>query len=97
MHTKQLAFHHSDKKLKGFLGGNRVGKTVAGAVEAVSHALGYSRFRELKPTSGWVVSLTNEVQRDVAQKEILTWLPKKRNKGLCYQTWKERRSGKLDY
>jgi phage terminase large subunit-like protein len=26
---------------------------------------------------GWVVSLTNEVQRDVAQKEILKWLPKK--------------------
>jgi phage terminase large subunit-like protein len=25
---------------------------------------------------GWVVSLTNEVQRDVAQKELLKWLPK---------------------
>jgi phage terminase large subunit-like protein len=25
---------------------------------------------------GWVVSLTNEVQRDVAQKEILKWMPK---------------------
>lgn len=56
---------------------HNTGKTVAGAVESVCHALGYSRFRPLEPSSGWVVSLTNEVQRDVAQKEILRWLPKK--------------------
>lgn len=77
IHKKQISFHTSDKRLKAFFGGNRVGKTVAGAVEAVNHAIGYSRFRKLQPSSGWVVSLTNEVQRDVAQKEILAWLPKK--------------------
>jgi len=76
VHKKQLLFHESPKRMKAFFGGNRVGKTVAGAVEAVAHATGYSRFRKLTPSSGWVVSLTNEVQRDVAQKEILTWLPK---------------------
>jgi phage terminase large subunit-like protein len=76
VHHKQILFHQSLKRMKAFFGGNRVGKTVAGAVEAVSHATGYSRFRKLTPSSGWVVSLTNEVQRDVAQKEILTWLPK---------------------
>jgi len=77
VHKKQIAFHSSDKRIKAFFGGNRVGKTVAGAVEAVCHALGYSRFRELKPSSGWVVSLSGDVQKDVTQKEILKWLPKK--------------------
>jgi phage terminase large subunit len=77
VHKKQIAFHKSDKRIKAFFGGNRVGKTVAGAVEAVCHALGYSRFRKLKPSSGWVVSLSGDVQKEVAQKEILRWLPKK--------------------
>jgi phage terminase large subunit-like protein len=77
VHKKQIEFHKSPKRIKGLFGGNRTGKTVAGAVEAVLHALGDSRYRKLKPSSGWVVSLTNEVQRDVAQKEVLKWLPKK--------------------
>jgi len=77
IHKKQIDFHKSDKRIKAFFGGNRVGKTVAGAVEAVCHALGYSRFRKLKPSSGWVVSLSGDVQKEVAQKEILKWLPKK--------------------
>jgi len=76
IHKKQIAFHSSAKRSKAFFGGNRVGKTVAGAVEGVCHATGNSRFRKLIASSGWVVSLTNEVQRDVAQKEILNWLPK---------------------
>lgn len=76
VHKKQIEFHKSSKRIKALFGGNRTGKTVAGAVEAVLHALGDSRYRKLKPSSGWVVSLTNEVQRDVAQKEILRWLPK---------------------
>ena len=77
VHKKQIGFHESDKRMKAFFGGNRVGKTVAGAVEAVCHALGYSRFRDLKPSSGWVISLSGDVQKDVAQKEVLRWLPKK--------------------
>jgi len=56
---------------------HNTGKTVGGAVEAVNHALGNGRFRKLKPSSGWVVSLSGDVQRKVAQAEILRWLPKK--------------------
>ena len=89
IHKKQIAFHTSPKRMKAFFGGNRVGKTVAGAVEAFSHALGYSRFRPLEPSSGWVVSLTNDVQRDVAQKEILTWLPKKEIKDIIIRKGKK--------
>jgi phage terminase large subunit len=77
VHDKQVAFHQSSKRMKAFFGGNRVGKTTAGAVEVVCHALGYSRFRELKPSSGWVVSFSGDVQKEVAQKEILRWLPKR--------------------
>lgn len=56
---------------------HNTGKTVAGAVEAVLHALGDKRYRNLEPSSGWVVSLTSDVQKEVAQKEILKWIPKK--------------------
>lgn len=77
VHKVQVKFHESPKRIKALFGGNRTGKTVGGAAEAVFHALGYSRYRKMKPSSGWVVSLTNEVQRDVAQKEVLKWLPKK--------------------
>ena len=77
VHKKQIAFHSSDKRIKPLFGGNRTGKTVAGAVEAILHALGNSRYRKLIPSSGWAVSLTGDIQRDVAQKEIGRWLPKK--------------------
>lgn len=77
VHKKQVEFHKDGHRIKGLFGGNRTGKTVAGAVEAVMHALGDSRYRKLKPSSGWVVSLSGDVQRKVAQAEILRWLPKK--------------------
>jgi phage terminase large subunit-like protein len=58
-------------------GGNRTGKTVSGGAEAVYYATGTHPYKRIKtPNRGWVVSLTNEVQRDVAQKEVLRWLPK---------------------
>jgi len=76
-HKKQLDFHMSNKRNRWSLGGNRTGKTVCGAVEAVYMATGTHPYRSVKvPNKGWVVSLTNEVQRDVAQKEVLKWLPK---------------------
>jgi phage terminase large subunit-like protein len=77
IHYKQIDFHKCAKRIKAIFGGNRTGKTVGGAVEAVNRALGHGRFRKIKPSSGWVVSLTGDVQRKVAQAEILRWLPKK--------------------
>lgn len=76
-HTKQASFHRSRLRNRWVFGGNRTGKTVAGAVEAVWYATGLHPYKTIKPpTRGWVVSLTNEVQRDVAQHEILKWLPR---------------------
>jgi len=77
VHVKQILFHQCDKRIRAIFGGNRTGKTVAGAVEAVSRALGYNKYGKFKASSGWVVSLTGDVQRKVAQAEILRWLPKK--------------------
>ncbi|MEK0313736.1 terminase large subunit domain-containing protein [Cohnella sp. 56] len=74
-HRKQEAFHRSAKRNKWAFGGNRTGKTECGAVEAVWRARGNHPYRRIgRPTNGWVVSLTNEVQRDVAQKKVLSYL-----------------------
>ncbi|MCQ2387807.1 MAG: terminase family protein [Clostridia bacterium] len=76
-HLKQLAFHKNAKKNRWVFGGNRSGKTECGAVECIYMALGIHPYRENRNNVfGWVVSLSREVQRDVAQKKILHYLPK---------------------
>ncbi len=74
-HRKQIAFHKCKKRNRWVFGGNRSGKTECGAVEAVWLARGNHPFRRNKPNVfGWVVSLTAQVQRDVAQAKILHYL-----------------------
>lgn len=75
VHVKQLAFHKCKKRNRWVFGGNRSGKTECGAVEAIWWARGNHPYRENRPNvSGWVVSLSYEVQRDVAQAKILYYL-----------------------
>ena len=75
VHLKQLAFHKCNKKNRWVFGGNRSGKTECGAVEVVYMARGNHPYREIqKATNGWVVSLSTQVQRDVAQSKILNYL-----------------------
>ena len=74
-HKKQLAFHKCKKRNRWVFGGNRSGKTECGAVEAVWMARGIHPYRKNRQNVfGWVVSLTTQVQRDVAQKKILHYL-----------------------
>ena len=74
-HEKQLAFHKSKHRNRWVFGGNRSGKTECGAVECVYMARGIHPYREnRKDVCGWVVSLSQQVQRDVAQKKILHYL-----------------------
>ncbi len=74
-HLKQLEFHKCQKKNRWVFGGNRSGKTECGAVEAVYMARGIHPYREnRKNVFGWVVSLSQQVQRDVAQAKILDYL-----------------------
>ncbi|MCD7728846.1 MAG: terminase family protein [Clostridia bacterium] len=76
-HKKQLAFHKCKKRNRWVFGGNRSGKTECGAVEAIWIARGVHPYRKnRKDVFGWVVSLSQQVQRDVAQKKILYYLPK---------------------
>lgn len=75
VHKKQLEFHRCLKRSRWVFGGNRSGKTECGAVEAVWVARGIHPYRPNRPNcEGWVVSLSYEVQRDVAQAKILSYL-----------------------
>ncbi len=75
VHKKQIEFHKCSKRNRWVFGGNRSGKTECGAVEVVYLACGVHPYRENKVTEGWVVSLSRQVQRDVAQRKILEYLP----------------------
>lgn len=76
VHEKQMAFHRCQKRNRWVFGGNRSGKTECGAVESVWLALGIHPFRQNREeVFGWVVSLSQQVQRDVAQAKILKYLP----------------------
>ena len=77
IHKKQIDFHKSLKRNRWVFGGNRTGKTECGAVETLWISLGIHPYRQNRPkTEGWVVSLSNRVQKEVAQSKILKYLPK---------------------
>lgn len=76
-HLKQLAFHKCRKKNRWVFGGNRSGKTECGAVETVWLARGIHPYRPNKDNVQiWVVSLSTQVQRDVAQEKVLSYINK---------------------
>ena len=78
VHQKQMTFHKCLKNNRWVFGGNRSGKTECGAVESVWLARGIHPYRQnRKNVFGWVVSLSQQVQRDVAQKKILHYLNKR--------------------
>ncbi len=75
VHQKQLQFHQCTKRNRWVFGGNRTGKTECGAVECIWIARGIHPYKQnLEQANGWVVSLSTQVQRDVAQKKILHYL-----------------------
>ncbi len=75
VHKKQIAFHKCQKRNRWVFGGNRSGKTECGAVEALWWARGIHPYRQnRKDVAGWIVSLSYEVQRDVAQGKFLSYL-----------------------
>src|SRR5574344_57060 len=75
VHKKQIAFHKNTCRNRWVFGGNRTGKTECGAVETIWILRGIHPFRKnKKDVSGWAVSLSSQVQRDVAQNKILSYL-----------------------
>lgn len=100
VHQKQMDFHKCPKRNRWVFGGNRTGKTECGAVETVWLARGNHPFRENKKNvSGWVVSLSNQVQRDVAQSKIMHYLDKRFIKDVVMREGKKAsaESGVIDY
>ena len=70
-HPIQRAFHKSDKRIRWFLGGNRSGKTRAGAQEVIWWATGLHPFKSIQPpVEIWAVSLDFPTSRDVVQRVI---------------------------
>lgn len=77
VHQKQIKFHQCNKKNRWVFGGNRTGKTECGAVETIWLLRGNHPYKKNKKNVlGWAVSLSTQVQRDVAQSKILSYLPK---------------------
>lgn len=75
IHLKQMQFHKCCKRNRWVFGGNRSGKTECGAVEAVWMARGIHPYRKNRNNVfGWIVSVSYEVQRDVAQSKVLYYL-----------------------
>ena len=70
LHHKQEEFFENNSRNRWIFGGNRTGKTHAGAEAAVRWAV------DKPATEGWVVSLSTQVQRDVAQRKVLELLDK---------------------
>ena len=77
-HEKQDMFHHSAAKTRLFIGGNRSGKTVGGATEAVWYLTGRHPYRETPelPVRGRCVSVdfVNGVEK-IVKPEVAKWMP----------------------
>lgn len=100
VHKKQIEFHKCTKKNRWVFGGNRSGKTECGAVESVWLARGIHPYRQNKPNvCGWIVSLTSQVQRDVAQKKFLSYINKDWIEDICMLQGKKNspEHGVIDY
>lgn len=88
-HDKQLQFHQSQARGRQFIGGNRSGKTVSGAVEACWYALNKHPYRRTPPapTYGRIVSVDFQhgVEK-IVRPEIARWLPKSEIKGGSWES-----------
>src|SRR6266496_412247 len=77
-HDKQLKFHKSIKKVKLYIGGNRSGKTVGGAAEAVYWMMHQHPYRRLpdRATRGRIVTVSrNEGIDQLIIPQLKRWMP----------------------
>ena len=88
-HDRQMEFHNSAAKTRLFIGGNRSGKTVGGATEAVFYLTGRHPYRNTPPPPirGRCVSVdfVNGVEK-IIKPEISKWLPLSELKGGSWAT-----------
>jgi len=77
-HTKQELFHKSTSKGTMFLGGNRSGKTVGGAVEMIYRAKGEHPYKYVPPAPTRLRSVSVDLQQGVQGiviPELAKWMP----------------------
>lgn len=78
-HPKQLDFHSSGARGRQFIGGNRSGKTVGGAVELVNKAMGRDPFKPVKfqpPVALRAVGVDiKQGIEKIMKPEVARWLP----------------------
>lgn len=88
-HPKQIEFHSSTAKLRALFGGNRSGKTVGGATEAVFRATGVHPYQNVKPPPVDLrvvaVDFKDGVEK-IVKPEIARWMPPSQ---LQYGSWEE--------
>lgn len=88
-HAKQVTFHSSEAQGRLFLGGNRSGKSVGGAVEAIWWVTGKHPYMVTPPppVRGRVVSVDfiNGVEK-IVKPEIARWLPTSELVGGSWET-----------
>lgn len=80
---QQMPFHMSSKRIRAVFGGNRSGKTVAGATEAVWYATGTHPTKRIPvPNYGRIVAtdFINGIERVIIP-EIQKWMPRNLLKG----------------
>lgn len=77
-HEKQIQFHSSDARHRLYIGGNRAGKTVGGAVEDIWWLLGRHPYRKTPPppVKGRIVTVDfTDGFEQIIRPEIIKWLP----------------------
>jgi phage terminase large subunit-like protein len=88
-HERQVEFHSSPAQKRLFLGGNRSGKTVGGATEAVMWLTGKHKYLQTPepPVRGRCVSVDflNGVEK-IVKPEVARWMPSSALKGGAWET-----------
>lgn len=75
---KKLAgFHVSKARIKAIIAANRAGKSEAHVIQVARRALGQDPHRPdfPVPNHGWVISVSNEAQREILQPKFERYLP----------------------
>lgn len=74
---KLAAFHVSKRRVKAIIAANRAGKTEAHVAQAIRYALGQNPHKQdiPVPNYGWIISVSNDAQRDILQPKFERYLP----------------------
>jgi len=84
---KLSPFHVSKARVKAIIAANRAGKTEAHVAQAVRRALGQDPHRPdfPVPNHGWIISVSNEAQREIIQPKFERYLPASMLKNIVYR------------